>query len=364
MIKIREKNFISALQLFTALFICRLIIMLTINAQLAGGGCFIDNTVSALIACLLNFILIIPLWLLYRRRPTLDLLDESFYLLGKFGVVICLFYAVYFICVNWYYLSFFQLFIANVMDPKTPLWLVAAAVLVVACYGAFKGVEAIMRVSGFVLIMICSGLIFIIATLVPQMDPINFEPLLYQGPDHAAMGVVLFLSRSTGFAVMALLLPVTKGKKKLGFALWNILIYLFLTIMLVVMTGAVGDYLKTQLFPIYTASAIAEAGPFQRLDAVFLGMWMMGLFIKIALDLFLVSFCFTKIWNEKVGRVSIVAGALFIAVVAQITTNSEKLQAIFYGPWFLFSLTAATGLLIPLILLIVDLAKNGRRKPV
>lgn len=361
---IKQKHFISAAQLFSTLFIGRLIIILTTNAQLAGGGNFIDNVFSSLLAMALNFILIIPIYLLHRRRPTLNIIDDSYFLFGKFGMIISLFYGIYFIAVNWYYLSFFQLFIENVIDPQTPVWLISVAVLVVACYGAYKGVEAIVRVSGFILIAISAGLIFIITTLSFQIDPINYEPAFYEGNRQMIMGMVLYLARSTGFAMIALLLPITKGKKKLGFSIWNISVYLAMAIILLVMVGAVGDYLKTQLFPVYAATSMAEAGPFQRLDAVYLGMWMMGLFIKIALDLFLVSLCITKSFGNTAGKISIIVGAILIAIISQMTTFFQSLQSFFYGPWFLGFYTFLVAFFIPFILLITDRIKNGSKKEI
>lgn len=358
---VKQQHFISAGQLFSLLFIGRIIIVLTINAQLAGGDSILDNTVSAVFALALNFVLIIPLWLLYRRRPALNVLDSSYFLFGKIGTVICMIYAVYFVVVNWYYLSFFQLYIGNVMNPNTPVWIVAAAVLVVSCYGAFKGVEAIARASGVILVIICAGIIFIIVTLFSEINPLNYEPLLYRGPRQAVTGVMLFLARSTGFASLAVMLPKTKGRKKLGFVLWNVGVYVFITVLLLVIVGAAGDYLKNQLFPVYAASALAEAGPFQRLDAIYLGIWMMGLFVKIAFDLFLISVCITKIWSEKAGKVSILVGGVLIAVVAQVTAYSRALQNFVYGLWFLGAFTLSVAFVIPLLLLLTDVVKNGRK---
>lgn len=355
-----QKPYISALQFFSLLFISRAVIMITLNNQVLGGERLIDNVVSSVIAFGFNFIIIIPIWLLHRRRPTLNVVDYSYYLMGSLGVIIPVFYSLYFLIVNCYYMSFFQLFIVNVMDPKTPLWLVAVAVLLVAVYGAFKGIEAIARASGFIIVIVVAGLLFIILSLTPQIDPINYEPFFYDGFKQTATGTLLAIARTSCPAVIALILPLVKGRKKLGYAVWNTGIYLLMICLILVMVGALGGYLKNQLFPVYTASSIAEAGAFQRFDAIFLSVWMTGLFLKTSLDLFLISFCVKRFAGDKASKITIVAAAVLIMALTLLITNSVKIQAVFYNLSFLLSFTVTAILLIPLVLLIWDSVKSRK----
>ena len=88
---------------------------------------------------------------------------------------------------------------------------------------------------------------------------------------------LIHISQSTGFATMALILPQVKGKRKKGFIIWNVAIYSFMALLIFVMVGSLGSFVKSQLFPVYTMSELAEAGPFSRLDAVFIGVWITGL---------------------------------------------------------------------------------------
>ena len=63
---------------------------------------------------------------------------------------------------------------------------------------------------------------------------------------------MLFLGRSTGLATLAILLPATKGNKKIGFTVWNVVTYLLMSIIMVIMVGVLGNAIQTQMFPIYT----------------------------------------------------------------------------------------------------------------
>ena len=81
----REDGKISAGQLFTLAFLSRIIIMITVDSRLSGGQDLLDLTFSALWYLGLNLVLILPVWLLHRRYPKLDILEVSCYSLGKWG---------------------------------------------------------------------------------------------------------------------------------------------------------------------------------------------------------------------------------------------------------------------------------------
>ena len=123
-------------------------------------------------------------------------------------------------------------------------------------------------------IVVVAGLVFIIAALIPKINLLNYLPFFDEGPDQALKGTALLLSRSSGLAVLLLVLPKTKGRRKPGFILWNILIVFLMVATLFVIVGAMGSYLNYQLFPVYSASSFADAGVMERMDALFIAMWI------------------------------------------------------------------------------------------
>ena len=126
---------ISAGQLFSILFVNQSVIMLTHNTLLGGGENMVDNILSALLALVLNFVLILPLYFLHRRNPQENVLETGERLVGKPGaILLAVFYGLYFMAIDSYYLSFFQIFLNNIMEPLMPVWLVALAFVAVVCY--------------------------------------------------------------------------------------------------------------------------------------------------------------------------------------------------------------------------------------
>ena len=108
---------ISAGQLFSILFVNRSVIMLTHNTLLGGGENMVDNILSALLALVLNFVLILPLYFLHRRNPQENVLETGERLVGKPGaILLAVFYGLYFMAIDSYYLSFFQIFLNNIKN--------------------------------------------------------------------------------------------------------------------------------------------------------------------------------------------------------------------------------------------------------
>lgn len=355
---------ISAGQLFSILFVNRCVIMLTYNTLLGGGENMMDNILSALLALGLNFILILPLYFLHRRNPKENVLESSERLLGKPGMILlAVFYGLYFMAIDSYYLSFFQLFLNNVMEPLMPVWLVALAFIAVVCYAAYQGIEGIARTAGFVLAIVLLGMAWLGVALLPKIQMINYDPFLYDGPKQFYTGTALFLARSTGITTLALLLPRATGKKKLKFCIWNVGIYALMIFILLGMVGAGGNYLKNQLFPVYTAASLADSGVLERLDVVFITIWVAGLFVQMATDAYLFMLCLRRATNKMVSRIALPFAALLIAVLSVLVTHSLPLQRIFYGLPLLFTFTVSGAVGIPLLLLLLDLIRKKKHIP-
>ena len=347
----RQDGKISAGQLLMLAFLTRIIIMISVDSQLAGGKNLLDLSLSAVCYLGLNLVLILPAWMLHKRYPELDLLDAASYGLGKAGQITALLYAAYFLFMNSYFLTLFEQFMEEEVAPRLPVWLVSAAVLAVACYGAFLGLESIARTAGFLFLLACAGMLFLLVSLNSELRSENFTPLLYDGAGQTVQGTLLFLSRSTFYSVLPILLPRTTGSVRLKYLLWNVGLTLFFIVLIVTVCGTLGPMAGIKAFPVYTMSSLAQSGPFQRLDAVYIGIWMMGLFLTLALDLYLVCVCISHVFGKTAGRISILAGALALVVSTNTIFQTEAVQLSVFRLEFILIATLLTGLVIPCVIL-------------
>ena len=110
--------------------------------------------------------------------------------------------------------------------------------------------------------------------------------------------------------------PLTKGNIRKGFFAWVFSTHITLIILILVIVGVLGDFVKTQIFPIYAAASVAEMGIIKRVDALFFAVWTTCLFVKISLGLHLFSLCVKKILGEKAARISILLERRLFLLIA------------------------------------------------
>lgn len=355
-----KRSVISVRQLFVLFFISRMIVNLTYNPHMAHSNNMWDHVLSAAISFFATLIIALPVYTLIKNQASLDIADHAFFILGKLGAAVVAVYALYYLFVCVYTLSLFNSFMLNVMSPHISLVALSGAVVLTAGYGAYKGIEAIARTAGILFILMAVSVVFIIIALLPRIRAVNYPPFLYEGSRQMFYGVLLMVAKSSCIPALAMILPLAKGNVKAGILSWNAGVYLTIAAMLTVMVGSMGDYLKTQLFPVYTAASVAEIGMLKRLDALYLGVWITGLFLKVSLFLFLFSLCIQKIWGKKAAKTTIFFGAIFIMILSILTTEIRALSRVVYDLRVTLAATLLTAFVIPLAACVYYALKNGR----
>lgn len=358
----QTKHKISAAQFFITMFVSRAVITIALNAQYTGGENLLDNTVSYVLAMLLGFLIALPIWGLHKRYPDFSVNEVAKLDLGKAGRLVPLCYILYFILVNAASLALFEIFLLDTVNPDFSAAFVAAAVVGVALYGAFRGLETVSRCATCVFVALLAGCLLVFGIVAARFQADNLEPLFYNGWSQTAQGVALFIARTSIFADMAILLPQVKGRKKLGFACWSGGTALFVCTLILLLVGCLGRYAYTQNFPVYALASITEVRSMQRLDAVFIGVWMMGLIIKLACDIYACRVCFSSLTKKRRPGITVPGTALVILALALWAAASMRVQHVLLDTRLLFLCTVFTGFLVPLLVLIGDSVKHRKKK--
>ena len=105
----------------------------------------------------LGFGLALPVWGLHRRYPTLPVGEAARRLLGRAGAGVAFLYLLYLVVMGGVSLALFQLFLRQAFHPDFPAWLVLAAMAGAAAFGACRGLEAVARCAGCVLVLLVLG---------------------------------------------------------------------------------------------------------------------------------------------------------------------------------------------------------------
>lgn len=352
----KKRLVISAAQMFSMLFISRLVVETTYSAVMSEGSSLWDHILSSFMSFILVFILLIPLYYLFGMDESKDILDNSYELIGKSAHIISFIYVVYFMFTCVHTLALFKIFLSNVINPPISTEILLTLMVLSACYGAYKGVEGIARTSGVVLFFIIGAIIFMGISLYSEIDIINFDPFLYEGNESMFGGVMFMISRSSCIPALTLLLPMAKGDVRKGAVVWNAGVYSLIGAVIFLMTGAMGDFLQTQLFPVYAAASIAKIGTLEHLDALYLGIWTMGIFIKLALFLMLSGECAKKIVGEKIGRFFVLIFGAFVMLSGILLDKNAVSSGIFASPSLLLAMLF-TGVVIPIICIVIKKSK-------
>ena len=213
------------------------------------------------------------------------------------------------------------------------------------------------------LVLSLATLVFLICTLVPDIDTLNYTPLLYDGNFQFIEGINIMISRTSCIALIAIFIPyLKKGNLKAGFFIWDIGVYLLMIILILSIVGSQGDFLKTHIFPIYAAFNDASIGFLTRLDVFYLGIWTSGLFVKISINLLAFGLCISKIFGEKGFKIATLIGGLLIAVISILICDSSHIGIFHIVGLLPFIITITVSFLVPLVLVVFDLVKKRRNK--
>lgn len=356
-----NRGMITAGQLFVLLFISRAIVTITYSPELSSGDDMWNHLLSAMFAFPLTLIMLVPTLLLWKINHNMSVLEYGEDIFKRLSIIISLFYAVYFIMVCGYGIALYNKFVSLGVNGEAPVFAVAVAVLVASCYGAFKGVEAIARASGLILIGLIATVLILVFALTPSINTENYRTILSMNYDSTYNGTVLMLSRMSCIPAIAVLYPIVKGNITRGSVLWCSSIFILVMLSIILVTGSLGDYLKNSVFPVYQAAKTVNIGFLQRLDALFIGLWTAGLFCRLSLFLYLFSLCIGKAFGKRASRFAIIVGGVAVLIFGTVTADMGFTSFIFNSNfWLWFTLTSAVFL--PTFLLICYAVKSNGKK--
>ena len=348
---------LNSSQVYITMFVSQALLMLTMNTVYSNGARMQDFLISVGIDFVLNILLLIPTAFLLRLRPGKSILEISRELMGRWAVIVYGIYLLFYITTASYYLSFFQLFLANVLDPRISLLLVATAVMGVSAYSAWRGLEAVVRVGEIVAVILVFGFIFLLTALFPKVESIEFLPFFENSFSSFMTGALLLFSRSSALSMVGILIPHTKGRKVGGFLLFNLAFYIIFSLILIVCVGTMGGYLDHWLFPVYSASAFAQTGLLQSMDALFVAMWIWGLMTKLSMDLSLSPLCCRHI-SPRVKKWPILPIAAISGIISLMICYNQAVQSLFFSLQLLLPILVLTLGVIPIVLLILCLHRK------
>ncbi len=350
---------IGAGQLYLMLLLSRVVLTLTYSINSDGHTISNADWFAALGMPVVLLLIGLPVFWNFRQTANKNLCDVAFSLHPQVGKAVSLGYASVFFLLTVTPVARFSFFVTSTMQPEQGKWFFPLLILPCVVFGAVKGLQAIARTTAILSVIGVVSTLAILAALIPRMEWLNIYTPLYHGWGGVGESLLLLISNSLELLPLLMLVSRVKGKPFKAYLGYAITAPLLLFLILFGVMAVLGEYATLQLFPFYTAAGIAKIGELTNLSAVAASVWIVGVFAKCALNLYLCYDCLARVFPlQRRGLVLVVLG-LLAAVLASLSSDTlTKAQQNFsiYG-----SLTVG-GVFILLIPVALGVAAKIQRR--
>lgn len=304
-----------------------------------------------------------------QRFPTMTLFEAAESVLGKvLGRLITALYVLFFVLMLGLNLRLVGEFFRYAFLPRTPLTVICGVLVLLAVWSAQAGIEVIARASQIVLPLLFGSLLLIAGLLAKDVDLRELLPfnVLVTGPLPHMQDMVYVAARTVEIAWVALLVPFVNHPTKLFPALFKAQLWIGFTwvMMSIVMFGVLGTEIEDHFFPFFAAARLIHVADFlERIDGLFLAVWLFGMFLRVSVLLWAASQGTAHLVGAKQYRPLIwsLAAIAFTYSLAQAQTFGELITLM--GPAVMTPLGLIFVLILPMLVLMVAKIRKLRLPP-
>lgn len=319
-----------------------------------------DSWLSVIIGMASSFVIVMIFLTLALRYPGKTIIEYSCDILGKpLGKLAGLVFIYYFFDIATAVTrELGEIFVIS-FNPESPILVYALITILVSAYAVSKGLEVIVRVNEFIL-PVGMGILGLIAVInISATDLNNFLPVLANGILPPLKGGILIQAWMIQTVILLQFIPYVKDKNKVRKSLSISILVLGMGMELGVLTVAVfGKLTGELLFPALEYVRYASIGEYiQNLDITIMGVWIIGIFIKITVAYYALVLSISQWSGLKTVKPIILPVGILIAVIS--VTAAERINSVYnFAHYTLPFLSFTAAFVLPVILLTVSLIKG------
>jgi len=189
-----------------------------------------------------------------------------------------------------FYFNNFLDFTTNAIYTKVDFLPLSILFFLIITYAMYSGIQALSKTSTIVLILFFALLIMLFLLTVRDFDInniLNEEFIIDIEPKNIAMN---FLDTFEFILLLYLLKYYKNGKKSYKLYVNFVIVSLAISIFIILIsTLSVGEFLKGSNYPVFILSIVTNISFLQRLDGIFIIVWVLIAFVKIAVIAFLLK---------------------------------------------------------------------------
>jgi len=319
---------------------------------------------STLFGLVLALFQVYILYTLLKPYPQKNIVDITAQSLGRVaGTAANILYALFFVLVAAIFTRTFSEALLISALPRTPISVVSTGYVAMGVLGAYIGLEAMARSARVTYPFVVGGIVLLLISLVPIWDYTRLFPLLGAGPYKVFVeggllaGGISEILLSAVF-VQSFHMPGMFGKIT---ARAMIIGFFYLTLLEVVLLMSV-TFISAQEFtlPFYSLSRLIHVGRyFQRVEAIFIIIWVYLGAIKVVLTLYAAAVIFAQTFKLPDHRPLIWSLALIIFTVSLLPPDLPTV--VIFESVYTRDLAWLPTVVLPLIVLAADRFRNRRK---
>lgn len=316
---------------------------LWISLLVGGGLVLIGGTISVLLC---------------RKFPDSNVFEMSETLLGRFfGAVIAIYYTLFGIAGSAVVTRIYSDIIASVGLIRTPQTVVILLILLVVTYLLRGDITVLGRYSEIVTIIIFPAIVIYFAN-IQNFNTENFLPVGVAGIENILKATAASFYSFFGFEFILVFYPFLKDKKYDMKIMWYVIHYVTAVYIIscVFIVGFFGIGRTTSIFwPIIGYLKTFRIPFFERIDQLYLIIWMQTIFITVAGTMMVSLYGFSHLFRLKHHKYALPVVALAVFIAALIPRN--VVQTYKYAD-IVGYMAVGTMFIIPVFLYQVSLVKG------
>ncbi|MDO5556194.1 MAG: GerAB/ArcD/ProY family transporter [Clostridia bacterium] len=304
---------------------------------------------------------------LFKPFPTNDIIDISEYLGGKIlKTIIGILFIVFFIFIAGILVRYLSNSLKLIYFERAPLVFLLLLFFAPIAVGVKLGIKSISQVNLIFMPIILFSVLIIIFSTVKDFIPQRIYPIMGFGINKTFLTGLNNIFAFSGFAYIYFLAPILKHPKEFKkIALVSIIIsaiYIFLSVVCLLMIFPFIPF-SEEMLSVYLLTRMIEFGRFfQRIDAIFIFIWILSTLSFLTITSGLVTLLFKKITHIKNHKEMIYSVLSLIFSIALIIKNIANIKLV-QNTVFKFIIIIFIFIISPLILIFANL-KLKRRKSI
>ncbi|PAB59927.1 GerAB/ArcD/ProY family transporter [Anaeromicrobium sediminis] len=349
-------SFQAALVLLTYILSTGSIVLPASVAQEAGADAWLSVLIATLCGVLMMYIYI----LITDMYPYMSLMEINNEIFGKFfGTLLNLLFMYYFFEMGRLVLGEFGQFLKDTTNQATPFIIFYIIGAIISILALSKGIEIVCRLNELLLPIGTIAIGLILIGNLKNLNLSNYLPILENGFTPVFKGSILLNGWFAELVIIIQLSKFIKERKHIRKILISSVLSIGLSFIVGILIIAVfGSITRNLMYPAYNFVRYASFGKsLANLDVLFISVWIMGIFIKIALLTYGFWSCVYEIFKIKNHNLLLFPIFLLLVTMAMTTIKRDGSLVLYLHYTFpIFSI--CMGYVIPIFILLCAVIKN------